>query len=572
MAGQGSGIADRLILGRVATLAGSSGFGWVEGIAIAGGRVLASGSASELEPLAESRTEVWRLPPDLAVVPGITDAHLHLATAALAASQLDLSEVEGRDATLARIREAHQALADAGDRHGWLLGHGWSLDRLGRWLTADNLEVAAPGRPIALWAHDHHTRWVSRRALWIASISSATPDPPGGLIRRDEYDVPTGMLHEGAAILVDDAIPEPSAPLVEAALTGYAATLAALGVTGVHDPGQLVDDVESSLGPWLYRDLAERDALPLRVVASIRERQLERAIAWGMRTGRMGGGGDGVPAGSTGRYRDGWLKLFADGALGSRSAALLVPYEPDDPAGPPVGGPSGMLLRAPDELRRVAAIATAAGIAVQIHAIGDAAVRAALDVLAGLPRLSGPSHRVEHAQLIDPADVPRFAELGVAASVQPCHLCSDTPIARLAWGERTANAFPLRDLDATGALIPFGTDAPVEPPDPWRGLAAAVTRSDPNWDPVVAPLHLEQALPVWRALRAACLDPAQSLGAIDEGHLTAGAHADLLVVPAQGLDDPGPSGAGLASIRPLATLIDGTIVYRAPAFEPASEH
>jgi predicted amidohydrolase YtcJ len=227
-----------------------------------------------------------------------------------------------------------------------------------------------------------------------------------------------------------------------------------------------------------------------------------------------------------------------------------------------------MLLRSPEELGRLANRAAAMGIAVQVHAIGDAAVRSALNMLAGLPRLAGPSHRIEHAQLIDRADVRRFAKLGVAASVQPCHLCSDAFIARLAWGARTANAFPLRALAATGALIPFGTDAPVEPPDPWRGLAAAATRTDPHWDPGMAPLHAEQSLPVWRALRAACLDPAHSIGVTDEGHLTPGARADLLIVPLRGLEDPGRSGIELSATRPLATLIDGDVVFRASRFDP----
>ena len=141
-------------------------------------------------------------------MPGITDAHLHLVSASLAATQLDLSGVNGREATLGRVRDAHLALQRGRQSQG-LAARPWGcrLDRLGRWLTADNLEAAAPGRPIALWAHDHHTRWVSRAALWSAGISSATPDLPGGMICRDNYDVPTGMLHEGAAVLVDHAIP-----------------------------------------------------------------------------------------------------------------------------------------------------------------------------------------------------------------------------------------------------------------------------------------------------------------------------------------------------------------------------
>jgi len=195
-------------------------------------------------------------------------------------------------------------------------------------------------------------------------------------------------------------------------------------------------------------------------------------------------------------------------------------------------------------------------------------VRVALDVLAQLPRIGDARHRVEHAQLVDPADVPRFAALGVAASVQPCHLCTDEPAMRAAWGDRTGNAFPLASLDASGALIPFGTDAPVESPDPWRGLAAAVSRSDPGWPAVTGPFHSEQALPVDRALRAASLDPAIIAGRHDLGHLSGGAAADMLVVPAEGIHDPGRRGARLAATRPLATLIDGEVVHLASGYQP----
>ena len=139
---------------------------------------------------------------------------------------------------------------------------------------------------------------------------------------------------------------------------------------------------------------------------------------------------------------------------------------------------------------------------------------------------------------------------------------------RAAWGERTANAFPLASLDASGALIPFGTDAPVESPDPWRNLAAAVSRSDPGWPAAIGPFHPEQALPVDRALRAGCLDPAITAGRHDLGHLLDGAAADLLVVPVDGILDPGPRGARLAATRPLATLIDGEVVHLASGYQP----
>jgi predicted amidohydrolase YtcJ len=290
------------------------------------------------------------------------------------------------------------------------------------------------------------------------------------------------------------------------------------------------------------------------VHASVRAAQLERAIALGLRSG------EGV-----GRYTMGWLKLFADGSLGSRSAALLAPYD-DAAANPPTGGPAGMFIMPVDELADDTRTAESAGIATQIHAIGDGAVRAVLDVFASIPqnRRLALWRRVEHAQLVDLADQPRFGELGVAASVQPCHLISDAPQVRAGWGERAGNAFPLRGMLDGGALIPFGTDAPVEQPDPWPGIAAALARRDPN-DDTAALVGAEHAIPLDRAIRAACLDPALVAGLEDLGRLTSGMRADLLVVPAASfvaLPDPGM----LAHTRPLATLIDGEVVFRDPSF------
>ena len=181
------------------------------------------------------------------------------------------------------------------------------------------------------------------------------------------------------------------------------------------------------------------------------------------------------------------------------------------------------------------------------------------------PTVDGIAHRIEHAQLVDPADVPRFAALGIAASVQPCHLISDAEAARRAWGARAAMAFPFGDLDRAGTLMPFGTDAPVEPPDPWPGIAAAVTRRGPGW-PESASFHPRQAISLERALRAACLDGPRSAGVTDQGHLAPGARADLIVVPAEPFD--GPDGAGLASVRPLATLLDGVLIHQRPDFAP----
>jgi predicted amidohydrolase YtcJ len=548
--------ADLIITGRVATLAGADGFGWQSGIAIADGRVIAAGESSELESLAGPGTRRVAIDQAHAVVPGITDAHLHLMNLVLGERQIDLTGSNLPDA-LERVAARHQELVEAGDADGWLLGHGWSLHDLGGWPSAADLENVAPNRPVALYAHDHHTRWVSRRALELASIGARSTDPGGGLIRRDDSGQPTGILHEVASILVDSAIPEPTAADLERGLIRVAAQLAGLGITGCHDPGELTADGQISRGPLFYRALAERAVLPLRVHASIRAPQLDRAIELGLASGHR-----------TGRFRMGWIKLFADGSLGSRSAAMLAPYT-DAEANPPTGGPRGMVLTDAEELGDLLRQAAEAGISGQVHAIGDAAVRMVLDVFAGLPRGkeadSGLMRRIEHAQLIDPADVPRFGALGIAASVQPVHLRSDAVPARIGWGERAENTFPLRGLDQAGALIPFGTDAPVEPADPWPGIAVAVARRDP-FRPEQQPTAPYQAIDLARALRAACLDPALVAGETDIGRLIAGCRADLVVVPAEsflGTFD----ASGFAAIRPLATMIDGEIVHRGPDFD-----
>jgi len=553
--GEGS-TADLIITGRVATLAGDRGFGWQSGIAIAGERVVGVGSENDLEAFVGPGTERWRLGPNLLVVPGITDAHLHLMTLVLAHRQVDLTGLD-RIAALAAIGARHAALVATGHRHGWLLGHGWAMHDLGGWPDAQMLEQAAPGRPIALFAHDHHSRWLSAAALQAANITSATADPAGGLVRRDRDSNPTGILHEAASALVDGAIPDPPLDAIEAALAEVARDLAALGVTGCHDPGVLTGDIDLDGGPMFYRRLAGEGRLLLRVHASVRAPQLASAIGLGLRSGQR-----------VGRYTMGWLKLFADGSLGSRSAAMLAPYS-DAATNPPTGGPSGMFLTPPEDLAELARDAEASGIAVQIHAIGDAAVRAVLDVFESLPPAPHGlplMRRVEHAQLVDPQDQPRFGRLGVAASVQPVHLRSDAPQIALGWGERGANAIPLRGLLDGGALIPFGTDAPVERPHPWPGLAVAVARRDPADESAVS-IGPEQSIDLARALRAACLDPALVAGEDDLGRLTPGMRADLLVVPSAGFADP-INAAALAATRPLATLIDGRVVHRDARFDP----
>lgn len=563
--------ADLLILGRIATLEGRRGLGWVDAVAIHEGRIVAAGTRAEMEELAGPGTLRWQLGAGQVVVPGLTDSHLHLATAAIAAQELDLGAASDRAGTFAAIRAAHEELAAGGDADGWLLGHGWSLDRLGEWPTAEDLGRLAPGRPVALWSHDHHGRWVSSAALQLAGIAEATPDPQGGMIRRDGDGRATGILHEHAAKLVSAVIPEPDAGRLSAALASYATELARLGVVAVHDPGELSDDPEIRRGPSLYRRLAETGTLPLRVAASIRPEQLGRAIESGFHSGQAAvasTASDPWAVRHAERYRGGWLKLFADGSLGSRSAVLLEPYEPGS-GPPPVGGPAGMLLAPPRWLLEGSERAARAGIAVQIHGIGDAAVRTALDILERLPRVAGGiRHRVEHAQLVHPDDIARFGASGIVASVQPVHLVSDAPAVRAAWGARSRWAFPVRSLAESGAIVAFGTDAPVEPPDPWPGIGIAVTRTSPSWPDADGTFHVEEAIDLAHAIRAACLNPALAAGEDDRGRLMPGHRADLVVLPAEMLDEGAVASGVMSSARPLATLLDGELVYRNTAFDP----
>ena len=550
-----TGPADLIVEGRIATLAGESGFGWVEALAISARRVVAAGSMADVEPSRGPGTRRLALAPDEVAVPGLTDAHLHLAQAAVSAAQVDLTAEPTLERGLVRIGAADATLADP---DAWLLGHGWESDRWGGWPAADDLDGVAPGRAVALWAHDHHSLWVSRAALDLVGVGAGTPDPPGGQIRRDPDGAPTGVLHETATRLVAGRIPPPTVDALETAIPALARDLLRLGIVAVHDPGDIVADPDLDGAFQAYARLADAGALRVRVHASVRQESLHRAALRGLRSGTQLG------AGPDGRARVGWLKLFADGSLGSRTAALLEPFavEPDRPL--EVGRERGIFSTPPEALAELAARAADAGIVTQIHAIGDAAVRAALDALepqvGRLPLVP----RVEHVQLIDPADLARFGRSGIAASVQPIHLRADAAQARHLWGERAErHGYRWRSLSDAGALIPFGTDAPVEPPDPWPGLALAVTRADPSWPAGSAPFGLGEAITVARAIRAACLDGPQSAGELDRGRLVAGHRADLVVIPAAALDEPVEVGGPLATARPRLVLMDGEAVFEA---------
>jgi predicted amidohydrolase YtcJ len=546
---------DALVTGRVATFAGPAGFGFVEAVGIKDGKIAFAGTAVELETRADPHTQRFELEPGEIAIPGLIDAHLHLIDAALEAERVDLTSAASLEDGLAAIATYGESL----EREAWLEGAGWDQRRWGRWPTADDLEPIAAGRPVALWSFDHHALWVSRAALGRVGIDRDMSDPEGGIIQRNEAGEPTGILLENATRLVNAVIPPATEAALERAIVEIGRSLLSLGVVGVHDPGFLIPDAEARIQAMLGR-LADRGALPVRVHAGIRAETLARAIQLGLRSGaRLGEGGTEARADpGTDRARVGWLKLFADGTLGSRTAALLDPV-----GGPPsdlAAGPRGVFTTAPERLAELAEQAASGGIATQIHAIGDAAVRAALDALTPTAARVPLMPRLEHVQLCHPADRPRFAAAGIAASVQPVHLREDAATARRDWGDRAETwGYAWRSLLDAGAVVAFGTDAPVEPIDPWPGIAMAVLRRWPGWpegEPAFGP---HEALTLEEALRAASIGPATAAREPLRGRLVPGAPADLIVLP-PAPREPGEAAASFAAVRPRLVLVDGEAV------------
>ena len=548
---------DTLVSGRIATFAGASGFGWVEAIGIRDGKVAFAGSAIELETRADPHTRRIELEPGEIAIPGLTDAHLHVIDAALALVQVDLS-------TAATLDDGLQRIADGARRvpaPGWILGAGWDHRRWGGWPTADDLERVVPGRLVALHSFDHHGQWVSHAALAAAGIDRTTVDPAGGIIRRTTTGEPEGVLLENSSELVDAVIPPPDDETLRRTVAQLGRELLALGVVGAHDPRHLLPDPANRAFD-LFTSLEAAGELPVRVHVGVRAEGLDDAIARGLRSGAAlrGGlaGADHAEHAEPTRATMGWLKLFADGTLASRTAAVLEPVEGTTD--------TGMFTTPVAEMAELAGRAAAAGIATKIHAIGDAAVRAALDILGPTAGAVALMPRLEHVQLCHPDDRARFAALGVAASVQPVHLREDAATARRDWGARAeTGGYSWRSLLDAGAVLAFGTDAPVEPIDPWPGIAMAVLRRDPSWGADVAAYGPAESLTLEQALRAATVGPHASAKNKLGGRLVVGASADLTVLPAAprepGDTDSSSRTASFAEVRPRLTMIDGETVF-----------
>jgi len=514
-----------------------------DAVAVAGGRVLAVGRGTELEPLAAPGTR--RVDARGATVtPGLTDSHLHLVGWARAREEIALDDADSLDAALERVR---RQLAER-PGGGPVMGRGWDLNRWqGERPHAAALDRVSGERPVLLHSRDFHALWVNGAALRRAGITRATPDPPGGRFERDARGEPDGIVREHAvrafAALEAEAGAGPGGDLER--VRRAVGELHALGITAVHD-------FEGAEAQRVLRALTLGPGPRVRVLMHLAHAGLDAALALGLASGT----GDDW-------FRIGAVKLFADGTLGSRTAAMLEPYDGTDER--------GMELIPAPLLAAEVTRAHAGGLAVAVHAIGDRAVRSTLDAVAaatrsgaraGHPAKTGPPPRIEHAQLVHPDDLPRFASLGVVASLQPTHCTSDLDLVERWWKTRAAHSYPWRALLARGVPLVFGSDAPVEPPDPAAGLHAAVTRERADGTPRGG-FQPAQRLSLDEALEAYTGAPARLAGGGSRlGRLAPGAAGDLVVWDA---DLHGLPPERLRAARPRLTAIEGRIVYEAGA-------
>jgi predicted amidohydrolase YtcJ len=480
-------------------------------IAIDHGRILALGvDADRLVPDADETIDLN----GRAVIPGLTDAHIHLEHYALGLRKVDC-ETATRRACFQRVSDRVQKLKSG----EWVLGHGWNQNNWPEGFgSAVDLDAISPDNPVYLTAKSLHAAWTNSQALRLAQIGPGTPDPAGGKIGRNADGSPNGILYESAMELVAGVIPAESVQQVAQAIREALPQLWRFGLTGVHD-------FDRRRCFSALQELHAQGDLKLRVVKSIPLGDLPHAAALGLRTGF---GDDILSIGS--------VKGFADGALGPQTAAMLQPYE-DDPEN------RGMLLLDGEELFERGRLAVENGLSLAVHAIGDLANHEVLNAFSQLreyeqelarqgrePR-SPLRHRIEHVQLIHPDDAARLAQLGVIASMQPLHAPSDKHMADRYWGPRAALSYAWRTQLESGSQLVFGSDAPVESPNPFWGIFAAVTRRLPGESETEPEWYPEQSLTRVEAFRAYTQAAAYAAGQEGRlGRLLPGFIADLVVL------------------------------------------
>ncbi len=545
---------------------------WARAVAVSGDRILAVGSDAELRDLVTSRTRVIDLGGRM-LLPGFQDAHVHASGGGLDRLRCDLTEVRGRDGYAAHVRR----YADEHPDEEWITGAGWYMDAFpgGVPVSAD-LDAVVPGRPVFLINRDHHGGWANSAALALAGIDAATPDPPDGRIERDAAGQ-AGALQEGAMRLVEAVIPQPSAAQrVQGVLEGQR-YLHELGITGwqeaiVGDYPGVPDCYEA------YRTVAadgrltgrvvgalwwDRTRSPAEIDAQIDELAERRADA------------------RDGPFRATTVKIMLDGVCENHTAAMLAPYL----GGPGQDGdgqhgrgshPAGLSYLDPAVLQQMVTRLDRLGFQVHVHAIGDRAVRDALDAFDAARARNGPSdrrHHIAHIQVVHPDDLPRFRRLHVAANAQPLWACHDRQMTELTLPflgpERSAQQYPFGSLSRSGAMLAFGSDWPVSSPSPPWLLHVAVNRTAP-WDVSGEPdpLSREPLLPAERldlpTALAACTAGSAHVNHLDEtGSIQPGYLADLVVLDRNLFEHP---AAEIGQAATELTMAGGRIVYTRPGF------
>jgi len=501
------------------------------------GRIVAVGSAGDVAAKAAGFRHV-----DVqgkTVLPGLIDAHGHVFGLGQVATAAELYS----STSLAGAVQAVAQYAKANPQRAWVVGNGWNQEiwKLGRFPTAQELDAAVPDRPALMRRVDGHAVWVNSRALALAGITRDTKDPAGGKIERDAQGNATGILVDGAMELVTKVLPPSTDAEARAALGGALAVLGKNGLTSVHDAG--IGAAEDRM----YRAYADQGKLTTRVYAMIGDtgEDFDQLAARGP-----------LPTYANDLYALSAVKLYADGALGSRGAALIKPYT-DAPH------THGLLFYKDAEIRAKMEKAMKAGYQVNVHAIGDAGNRQILDSYAALlKKYPGARlrHRIEHAQVVALADIPRFKTLGIIPSMQPTHATSDQNMAEQRVGpQRIEGAYAWRTFLKQGDRIACGSDFPIESPNPFEGIHAAVTRQDMRGVPA-AGWHKEQAMTLREAFRCFTLDAAHA--ARQErvvGSLEVGKWADFVITDRDLFAIP---AGEIGKVGVLETWVGGRQVFK----------
>lgn len=505
-------------------------------VAIAGDRFLALGNDDAMRSLLTSEGRAIDLG-GRTVTPGFIDAHIHFLSYGLSLREIDLVNTPTLASAQDRVRD-RAAETPAGQ---WLVGRGWdqSVWADGGFPHKTDLDAITTAHPVFLRRKCGHVGWANSTALALAGVTAQTPNPDGGEIERDEQGEPTGILKENAMGLMFKFLADPSPEEAVDAVRAAMQNVHRMGIVGVHN-------LEGAAALRAMQHMRQTGELKLRVMAQIPEADLDAAIQLGLQCGM----GDEI-------LRIGAVKVFSDGALGARTAWMIEPYQ---------GEPNnyGIAVADADHMRAVVEKAARAGFPVFTHAIGDMANRVVLDAIEAGRRAGiglNLRHRIEHAQVLHPDDLDRFAGLGVIASMQPIHCTQDMLLADKNWGMRSRYAYAWRTLWDSGAILAFGSDAPVETPDVIQGIHAAVTRTRADGTPGGDGWIPEERIAVHEAVWAYTAGAAYAGNEEKiKGTVTPGKLADLVVL-SQDIFSINP--AAILETDIVATVFGGDIVHNA---------